>query len=73
MKNTVTLIEERTNESFQIEVQKEKGLKKNRNSHRNLLDKIEKHISVRGVSEKGRGRKISEDITDKIFSDLMKI
>ena len=69
----MTLIEERTNESFQIEVQKEKGLKKNRNSHRNLLDKIEKYISVRGVSEKGRGRKISEDITDKIFSDLMKI
>lgn len=69
----MTLIEERTNESFQIEVQKEKGLKKNRNSHRNLVDKIEKHISVRRVSEKGRGRKISEDITDKIFSDLMKI
>lgn len=35
--------------------------------------KLRNIVSVRGVSGKGKNRKIFEDITDKIFSDLMKI
>lgn len=35
--------------------------------------KLRNIVSVEGVSGKGRHRKIFEDISDKIFSDLMKI
>lgn len=35
--------------------------------------KLRNIVCVRGVSGKGKNRKIFEDITDKIFSDLMKI
>lgn len=35
--------------------------------------KLRNIVSVKGVSGKGRHRKIFEDISDKIFSDLMKI
>ena len=69
----MTLLEERTNECFQTE-RKKKGRKKKKGTGTEISrTKLRNIVSVRGVSGKGKNRKIFEDITDKIFSDLMKI
>lgn len=68
----MTLLEERTNECFQTERKKKRRKKKGTGTEISQT-KLRNIVSVRGVSGKGKNRKIFEDITDKIFSDLMKI